>query len=59
MRSRRPPSRDATSQSSSILYRRAIWTKPWSSSAKHTFKIAVVVPSGRPTVTTDGLVYIK
>ncbi|MFF7071186.1 peptidoglycan recognition protein family protein [Streptomyces pseudovenezuelae] len=46
-------------KSSTTKYRDAIWTKSWSSSAKHTVKIVVVATSGRPTVTTDGLVYIK
>ncbi|MFF2508133.1 N-acetylmuramoyl-L-alanine amidase [Streptomyces sp. NPDC058067] len=46
-------------KSTSTLYRQAVWTKTWSSSAKHTVKIVVVGTSGRPTVTTDGLVYIK
>ncbi|KUL31854.1 hypothetical protein ADL12_24555 [Streptomyces regalis] len=46
-------------KSSTTLYRQAIWTKTWSSSAKHTVKIVMVGTSGRPTVTTDGLVYIK
>ncbi|MGI5436711.1 peptidoglycan recognition protein family protein [Streptomyces shenzhenensis] len=46
-------------KSSSTQYRQAIWTKSWSSSAKHTVKIVVVGTSGRPTITTDGLVYLK
>jgi uncharacterized protein with LGFP repeats len=46
-------------KSSTTKYRDAIWTKTWSSSAKHTVKIVVVGTSGRPTVTTDGLVYLK
>ncbi len=46
-------------KSSTTLYRQAIWIKTWSSSAKHTVKIVVVGTSGRPTITTDGLVYIK
>ncbi|MET9380967.1 N-acetylmuramoyl-L-alanine amidase [Streptomyces sp. NPDC002928] len=46
-------------KSATTLYRQAIWTKTWSSSAKHTVKIVVVGTSGRPTITTDGLVYIK
>ncbi|WP_043506741.1 peptidoglycan recognition protein [Streptomyces glaucescens] len=46
-------------KSSSTLYRQAIWTKTWSTSAKHTVKIVVVGTTGRPTITTDGLVYIK
>ncbi|MGW1874762.1 N-acetylmuramoyl-L-alanine amidase [Streptomyces sp. NPDC001975] len=46
-------------KSSTTSYRQAIWTKTWSSGAKHTVKIVVVGTSGRPTITTDGLVYIK
>lgn len=46
-------------ESSTSKYRDAIWTKNWSSSAKHTVKIVVVGTSGRPTITTDGLVYLK
>ncbi|MFF4751689.1 N-acetylmuramoyl-L-alanine amidase [Streptomyces sp. NPDC002514] len=46
-------------KSSTTQYRNAIWTKSWSSSAKHTVKLVVVGTSGRPTITTDGLVYVK
>ncbi|NNN36729.1 peptidoglycan recognition protein [Streptomyces sp. S3(2020)] len=46
-------------KSTTAKYRDALWTKTWSSSAKHTVKIVVVGTSGRPTVTTDGLVYLK
>ncbi|WP_371606792.1 N-acetylmuramoyl-L-alanine amidase [Streptomyces sp. NBC_01213] len=46
-------------KSSTTKYRDAIWTKTWSSSAKHTIKVVVVGTSGRPAVTTDGLVYLK
>lgn len=46
-------------KSTTTSYRQAIWTKTWSSGAKHTVKIVVVGTSGRPTVTTDGLVYLK
>jgi uncharacterized protein with LGFP repeats len=46
-------------KSSTTKYRDAIWTKTWATSAKHTVKIVVVGISGRPTVTTDGLVYLK
>lgn len=46
-------------KSTTTQYRQALWTKTWSSSAKHTVKIVVVGTSGRPTVTTDGLVYLK
>ncbi|MGW0776431.1 peptidoglycan recognition protein family protein [Streptomyces sp. NPDC002835] len=46
-------------KSSTTKYRNAIWTRTWSTSAKHTVKIVVVGTSGRPTITTDGLVYLK
>ncbi|MFH8398307.1 peptidoglycan recognition protein [Streptomyces anulatus] len=46
-------------KSSATKYRQAIWTKSWSSSAKHTVKIVVVGTTGRPALTTDGLVYLK
>ncbi|GHE28667.1 N-acetylmuramoyl-L-alanine amidase [Streptomyces capitiformicae] len=46
-------------KSSKTAYRNAIWTKTWSFSAKHTVKIVVAGTSGRPTVTTDGIVYLK
>lgn len=46
-------------KSSTTAYRQALWTTSWSSSAKHTVKVVVVGTKGRPTVTTDGLVYLK
>ncbi|MFP8944535.1 peptidoglycan recognition protein [Streptomyces fenghuangensis] len=46
-------------KSSTTKYRQAIWTRTWAGSAKHTVRIVVVGTSGRPTVTTDGLVYLK
>lgn len=46
-------------KSATTKYRDAIWTKTWSTNAKHTIKIVVVGTSGRPTVTTDGIVYLK
>ncbi|MFF7274437.1 peptidoglycan recognition protein [Streptomyces griseorubiginosus] len=46
-------------KSATTKYRQAIWTKSWASSAQHKIKIVVVGTSGRPTITTDGLVYIK
>ncbi len=46
-------------KSSTTKYRDAIWTKTWTTSAKHTIKIVVVGTKGRPTITTDGLVYLK
>ncbi|MGW0879760.1 N-acetylmuramoyl-L-alanine amidase [Streptomyces sp. NPDC002671] len=45
-------------KSSTTLYRQAIWTKTWSSSAKHTLKIVVAGTSGRPAITTDGIATI-
>ncbi|MEW2634520.1 N-acetylmuramoyl-L-alanine amidase [Streptomyces sp. NPDC048389] len=46
-------------KSSTTKYRDAIWTKTWATSAKHTIKIVVVGTSGRPAITTDGLVHLK
>ncbi|MGW6458352.1 N-acetylmuramoyl-L-alanine amidase [Streptomyces sp. NPDC055078] len=46
-------------KSATTKYRDAIWAKTWATSAKHTVKIVVVGTTGRPTVTTDGLVYLK
>ncbi|WP_407077605.1 N-acetylmuramoyl-L-alanine amidase [Streptomyces sp. SCSIO 30461] len=46
-------------KSSTTKYRDAIWTKTWTTSAKHAIKIVVVGTKGRPTITTDGLVYLK
>ncbi|MFE3600450.1 N-acetylmuramoyl-L-alanine amidase [Streptomyces sp. NPDC059142] len=45
-------------KSATTTYRHAIWTKSWATSAKHTVKIVVVGTAGRPTITTDGLVYL-
>ncbi|MEF9907020.1 N-acetylmuramoyl-L-alanine amidase [Streptomyces sp. P9-A2] len=46
-------------KSATAKYRDALWTKTWSTSAKHTVKIVVAGTSGRPAITTDGLVYLK
>lgn len=46
-------------KSTTTKYRDAIWAKSWSTSARHTVKIVVVGTSGRPAITTDGLVYLK
>ncbi|MEV6960340.1 N-acetylmuramoyl-L-alanine amidase [Streptomyces sp. NPDC051207] len=46
-------------KSATTKYRDAIWTRTWSTSARHTIKIVVAGTSGRPTVTTDGVVYVK
>ncbi|MFJ2211482.1 N-acetylmuramoyl-L-alanine amidase [Streptomyces sp. NPDC101062] len=45
-------------KSATTTYRHAIWTKSWATSAKHTIKIVVVGTTGRPTITTDGLVHL-
>ncbi|WP_055524526.1 peptidoglycan recognition protein family protein, partial [Streptomyces graminilatus] len=46
-------------KSPTTKYRDAIWTKSWSASAKHTVRIVVVGTTGRPAITTDGLIYLK
>ncbi|MGW1463662.1 N-acetylmuramoyl-L-alanine amidase [Streptomyces sp. NPDC002308] len=46
-------------KSTTTKYRDAIWTTTWSAAAKHTVKLVVVGTSGRPAITTDGLVYLK
>ncbi|MFF7329560.1 N-acetylmuramoyl-L-alanine amidase [Streptomyces sp. NPDC008150] len=46
-------------KSTTTKYRDVQWTKTWSASGTHTVKIVVAATSGRPTVTTDGLVYVK
>ncbi|MGI5249949.1 N-acetylmuramoyl-L-alanine amidase [Actinacidiphila glaucinigra] len=46
-------------KTSTTAYRQTIWSKSWSTSAKHTLKIVVVGTSGRPAITTDGITYVK
>ncbi|MGZ4698765.1 MAG: N-acetylmuramoyl-L-alanine amidase [Oryzihumus sp.] len=46
-------------RSSTALYRNAIWARTWSTSAKHTLKVVNLATSGRPVITTDGIVYLK
>ncbi|GLF94592.1 peptidoglycan recognition protein family protein [Streptomyces yaizuensis] len=46
-------------KSTTTKYRDALWTQSWSTSGKHTVKIVVAGTTGRPTITTDGLVYLK
>ncbi|MEY2247741.1 N-acetylmuramoyl-L-alanine amidase [Streptomyces sp. BF23-18] len=46
-------------RSTTTRYRDAIWATAWTGAAKHTVKLVVVGTGGRPTVTTDGLVYLK
>ncbi|MFJ9741290.1 peptidoglycan recognition protein [Streptomyces sp. NPDC101166] len=44
---------------STVGYRNAIWTRTWSASAPHTVRIVVEGTPRRPTVLTDGIVYLK
>ncbi|MEU1091440.1 N-acetylmuramoyl-L-alanine amidase [Streptomyces sp. NPDC005576] len=46
-------------KSTTTKYRDVQWTKTWPTSGTHTIKIVVVGTSGRPAITTDGLVYLK
>jgi hypothetical protein len=46
-------------RASSTAYRNIVWTKTWTTSAKHTVKIVVAGTSGRPTIATDGIAYVK
>ncbi|MFJ3997114.1 peptidoglycan recognition protein family protein [Streptomyces parvus] len=46
-------------KSTTTKYRDAIWTTSWPTAGRHTVKIVVVGTKGRPTLTTDGLVYLK
>ncbi|MFI7599315.1 N-acetylmuramoyl-L-alanine amidase [Actinoplanes sp. NPDC049681] len=46
-------------RSPDALYRRAVWTRSWSSSDRHTVKIVVEGTAGRPGVISDGLVYLR
>ncbi|HEU5160066.1 MAG TPA: peptidoglycan recognition protein [Streptosporangiaceae bacterium] len=40
-------------------YRQIVWTKTWSTAAKHTVKLVVLGTAGRPYVVTDGIVFVK
>ncbi|MEV6595711.1 N-acetylmuramoyl-L-alanine amidase [Actinoplanes sp. NPDC051346] len=46
-------------RSPATLHRRAVWTRSWSSSGRHTVKIVVEGTAGRPGVISDGLVYLR
>ncbi|WP_299529214.1 N-acetylmuramoyl-L-alanine amidase [uncultured Streptomyces sp.] len=46
-------------KSSTTKYRDALWTTSWATNGAHTVKLVVVGTSGRPAITTDGLVYLK
>jgi hypothetical protein len=41
------------------LHRRAVWSRSWASSDRHTVRIEVEGTSGRPGVIADGLVHLK
>ena len=45
-------------KSGSTLYRQAMWSKSFTT-GKHTVSIVVLATSGRPTVVSDGLAYLK
>ncbi len=46
-------------RSSSTAYRQAIWTRSGLSPVHHTLRVVVAGTSGRPTVTTDGVVVLS
>ncbi|MFE0426223.1 N-acetylmuramoyl-L-alanine amidase [Streptomyces sp. NPDC058953] len=46
-------------RSTATKFRDVIWSQTWASSAKHTVKIVVTGTAKRPTVTTDGLFYLR
>jgi uncharacterized protein with LGFP repeats len=46
-------------RSSTTAYRKLLWAKNWSTSARHTIKIVVAHTSGRPTVAIDGIAYLR
>lgn len=41
------------------LNRRAVWTRAWNDSTRHTVRIRVEGTAGRPGVIADGLVYLR
>lgn len=46
-------------RSTTTKFRDVIWSQTWSTSARHTVKIVVTGTSKRPTITTDGLIYLR
>jgi hypothetical protein len=46
-------------RSPETLNRRAVWSRSWGSSGRHTVRIEVEGTSGRPGVIADGLVYLR
>jgi hypothetical protein len=46
-------------RSPDTLHRRAVWTRSWGSSERHTVRIEVEGTAGRPGVIADGLAYLR
>ncbi|RSM47191.1 N-acetylmuramoyl-L-alanine amidase [Actinoplanes sp. ATCC 53533] len=46
-------------RSPETLHRRAVWTRSWATSARHTVRIEVEGTAGRPGVIVDGLAYLR
>ena len=46
-------------RSPATLHRRAVWSRAWSSSERHTVRIEAEGTAGRPGVIVDGLVYLR
>jgi len=46
-------------RSPETLHRRAVWTRSWATSARHTVRIEVEGTAGRPGVIIDGLAYLR
>jgi hypothetical protein len=46
-------------RSPDTLHRRAVWSRSWGSSERHTVRIEVEGTAGRPGVIADGLVYLR
>ncbi|AEV87702.1 N-acetylmuramoyl-L-alanine amidase [Actinoplanes sp. SE50] len=46
-------------RSAAPQYRRLVWTQAWSTANEHTVKVVPEATAGRPTVTVDGLAYLR
>jgi len=46
-------------RSPETLHRRAVWTRSWATTARHTVRIEVEGTAGRPGVIVDGLAYLR
>ena len=53
------PTGVADLRSPAPLHRRAVWSRAWSSSERHTVRIEAEGTAGRPGVIVDGLVYLR